>query len=153
MLGPDHLRVLLADDHPIVRRGLRTILEATSGYEICGEAGDGNETLELAFRLHPDVVITDLSMSPTNGLEVTRRLHSSMPQAKVLILTMHDSVEMLRAAAMAGASGYLLKSDAEELLVSALRSLSEGHRFVSPSFDTTLVNQLFGPPSQLSSNS
>ena len=112
-------------------------------YEICGEAGDGDQTLELADRLRPDIVITDISMTPTNGLEVAQRLHSSMPEAKVLILTMHDSVEMLRAAALAGASGYLLKSDAEELLVSALQSLTSGRRFVSPSFDSALVNQLF----------
>jgi DNA-binding NarL/FixJ family response regulator len=145
-----HIRVLLADDHPIVRRGIRNILESTSEYEICGEAGDGNQTLQLALRLHPDVVITDISMQPTNGLEVTRSLHESLPDAKVLILTMHDSVEMLRAAAAAGACGYLLKSDAEEMLISALHSLEEGDRFVSPSFDEKLVHQLFPPkfPSQ-----
>jgi DNA-binding NarL/FixJ family response regulator len=138
-----HLRVLLSDDHPVVRRGLRTILESTSDYEICGEAGDGDQTLELADRLRPDIVITDISMTPTNGLEVTQRLHFALPTAKVLILTMHDSVEMLRAAAVAGASGYLLKSDAEELLVLALQTLGKGHRFVSPSFDSALVKQLF----------
>ena len=143
MVSAPHLRVLLSDDHPIVRRGVRNILESTPEYEICGEAGDGDQTLQLAFRLHPDVIITDISMRPMNGLEVTQRLHTALPDAKVLILTMHDSVEMLRAAAAAGAAGYLLKSDAEELLVSALHSLGEGHRFVSPSFDAKLVNQLF----------
>jgi DNA-binding NarL/FixJ family response regulator len=143
MVSAPHIRVLLSDDHPIVRRGVRNILESTPDYEICGEAGDGDQTLQLALRLRPDVVITDISMAPVNGLEVTQQLHKSLPGAKVLILTMHDSVEMLRAAASAGASGYLLKSDAEELLVSALHSLGEGHRFVSPSFDAALVNQLF----------
>ena len=113
MPGLLHSRVLLSDDHPIVRRGLRTILEANSEYEVCGEAGNGDQTLELARQLRPDFVITDISMSPTNGLEVTKRLRVSLPDAKILILTMHDSVEMLRAAAVAGASGYLLKSDAE----------------------------------------
>ena len=142
VLAP-HTRVLLSDDHPIVRRGVRNILESTPEYEICGEAGDGDQTVKLALRLHPDVVITDISMQPMNGLEVTQKLHSALPDAKVLILTMHDSVEMLRAAAAAGASGYLLKSDAEELLVSALHSLGEGNRFVSPSFDAKLVKQLF----------
>lgn len=140
----NHIRVLLADDHPIVRRGLRTILQSTADYEVVGEARDGEETIELARRLLPDVVITDISMSPTNGLQVTQRIRSVLPDVKVLILTMHDSVEMLRAAAMAGSSGYLLKSDAEELLVSALRSLEDGRRFVSPSFDPLLVDQLFG---------
>lgn len=141
--GLSHLRVLLSDDHPIVRRGVRTILESNGEYEVCGEASDGNQTLELAMRLHPDVVITDISMVPTNGLEVTQYLRETLPGAKILILTMHDSVEMLRAAASAGASGYLLKSDTEELLVLALQSLSEGNCFVSPSFDTALVRQLF----------
>jgi DNA-binding NarL/FixJ family response regulator len=137
------VRVLLSDDHPIVRRGVRNILESTPDYVICGEAGNGNQTVQLALRLRPDVIITDISMAPMNGLEVTQRLHNSLPEAKVLILTMHDSVEMLRAAVSAGASGYLLKSDAEELLVSALHSLGEGHRFVSPSFDSNLVGELF----------
>ena len=138
--------MLLSDDHPIVRRGVRTILESNGEYEVCGEAGNGRETVEMAAQLHPDVVITDISMSPTNGLEVTQLLHESVPGIKVLILTMHDSVEMLRAAALAGASGYLLKSDTEELLVSALTCLSEGHRFVSPSFEAGLVDQLFSKP-------
>ena len=138
-----HVRVILADDHPIVRRGLRTILESASGYEVSGEARDGNETIDLAQQLLPDIIITDISMSPTNGLEVARWIRRSLPQVKVLILTMHDSVEMLRAAALAGASGYLLKSDAEELLVTALRNLDEGRRFVSPSFDRAVVDQLF----------
>lgn len=146
MHGPHHVRILLSDDHPIVRRGVRTILESNEEYEVCGEAGDGDQTLRLAILLHPDVVITDISMAPVNGLEVTQRLRQALPEAKVLILTMHDSVEMLRAAAIAGASGYLLKSDAEELLVTALHSLSAGYRFVSPSFETSLVNQLFDEP-------
>ena len=118
-------------------------MESTPDYEICGEAGDGDQTVKLAIRLHPDVVITDISMHPMNGLQITEELRKSLPDAKILILTMHDSVEMLRAAAAAGASGYLLKSDAEELLVAALHSLGEGHRFVSPSFDAKLVKQLF----------
>lgn len=149
--GSSHVRVLLSDDHPIVRRGVRTILESNGEYDICGEASDGDQTVELALRLHPDVVITDISMLPTNGLEVTQRLHSTLPEAKVLILTMHDSVEMLRAAALAGASGYLLKSDTEELLVSALHNLTEGRFFVSPSFESGLVRQLFSGSSSANS--
>src|SRR5208283_3191393 len=136
-------RVMLSDDHPFVRRGLRTILESTSQYEVCGEAGDGNQTLELAKRLRPDILITDISMSPPNGLEVTARLRQSLPQTKILIITMHDSEEMLQAAAAAGASGYLLKSDAEELLMIALQCLEAGHHFVSPAFNPEFTNRLF----------
>jgi len=137
-------RVLLADDHSFVRRGLRTILEATDRYEVCGEAADGNQALELAARLTPDILILDISMPPPNGLEVASQLRQSLPQTKILLMTMHDSEEMLRAAAATGASGYLLKSDAEELLMVALQRVEQGQSFVSPAFDDDLAKQLFG---------
>lgn len=110
------IRVMLSDDHPFVRRGLRTILEAMNEYEICGEASDGRQTLELAARLIPDILILDVTMPRPNGLEVAARLRKSQPHLKILMITMHDSEEMLRAAAAAGVAGYLLKSDAEQLL-------------------------------------
>ena len=136
-------RVLLSDDHSFMRRGLRTILEADDRYEVCGEAGDGNETLQLATRLVPDILILDISMPPPNGLEVAAELRQVLPQTKILMITMHDSEEMLRAAAAVGVSGYLLKSDAEELLLVALDRLESGERFVSPAFDPNLAQQLF----------
>ena len=136
-------RVLLSDDHTFVRRGLRTILEATEQYEVCGEAGDGSQTLKLAQELTPDILIMDISMPPPNGLEVASRLHDTLPGTKILLITMHDSEEMLRAAAASGASGYLLKSDAEELLMVALHRLEEGQFFVSPAFDPNLAKELF----------
>ncbi len=141
------IRIMLSDDHPLVRRGLRTILEATNEYEVCGEAGDGEQTLELAIHLSPDILIADISMSAPNGLEVTARLRQSLPHTKVLIVTMHDSEEMLRAAAAVGASGYLLKSDAEELLMIALQSLEEWQWFVSPAFNPDFASRLFGKQS------
>ncbi len=137
-------RVLLSDDHSFMRRGLRTILESTKQYEVCGEAADGAQTLELATRLEPDILIMDISMPPPNGLEVALRLRRELPETKILLITMHDSEEMLRAAAAVGASGYLLKSDAEELLMVALQRLEEGQRFVSPAFGPDLAKQLFG---------
>jgi DNA-binding NarL/FixJ family response regulator len=137
-------RVLLADDHSFVRRGLRTILEATTRYEVCGEAADGNQALELAARLTPDILILDISMPPPNGLEVAAQLRVSLPKTRILMITMHDSEEMLRAAAATGASGYLLKSDAEELLMVALQRVEQGQSFVSPAFDDGLAKQLFG---------
>jgi DNA-binding NarL/FixJ family response regulator len=136
-------RVLLADDHSFVRRGLRTILEATHHYEVCGEAANGSQALELAGRLAPDIVILDISMPPPNGLEVAAQLRHSLPNARILLVTMHDSEEMLRAAAATGASGFLLKSDAEELLMVALDRLEQGQSFVSPAFDPELTKQLF----------
>ena len=134
---------MLSDDHPFVRRRLRNILESTRQYEVCGEAGDGRLALELAMRLRPDILITDISMAPPNGLEVAAQLRQSLPQIKILIVTTHDSEEMLRAAAALGVSGYLLKSDAEEFLPVALDWLEKGLCFVSPSFNPNLVKQLF----------
>jgi len=134
---------MLSDDHSFVRRGLRNILESIDQYEICGEASDGHQALEMAQRLHPDILIIDISMPAPNGLEVARQLHDTHPEIKVLILTMHDSAEMLRAAAAAGAFGYLLKSDDETLLVNALQCLEHGQHFVSPAFEPGLARQLF----------
>jgi len=136
-------RILISDQHPSLRRGLRTILEAAKQYEICGEAGDGSQTLELATRLTPDILIMEISMPPPNGLDVATKLRKSASATKILVVTMHDSEEMLHAAAAAGASGYLLKSEAEELLIEALQRLEEGHCFVSPSFDPELAERLF----------
>src|SRR5215472_11960313 len=131
-------RVLISDDHMFMRRGLRTILDATEEYEVVGEAADGRQTLELIARLTPDILVMDISMPPPNGLEVAAILHRSLPSIKILLITVHESEEMLRAAAAAGASGYLLKSDAEEQLLLALRALEAGRPFVSPAFDPTL---------------
>jgi len=136
-------RVLLSDDHSFMRRGLRNILEATEHYEVCGEAGDGVQTLKLANQLAPDILILDISMPSPNGLEVASQLRQALPKTKILMITMHDSEEMLRAAAAAGASGFLLKSDAEELLLIALQRLEEDQCFVSPAFDQGLAKQLF----------
>jgi DNA-binding NarL/FixJ family response regulator len=137
-------RVLLADDHSFMRRGLRTILESSNLYEVCGEAADGSQTLDLAARLAPDILILDISMPPPNGLEVAAKLRQSLPNTRILLITMHDSEEMLRAAAATGVSGYLLKSDAEELLMVALQRVEHGQYFVSPAFDEALARQLFG---------
>src|SRR5271165_6718124 len=137
-------RVLISDDHSFIRRGLRTILEANEQYEVCGEAGNGSQTLELAMRLAPDILILDISMPPPNGLEVAAQLRHSLPTTRILLITMHDSEEMLRAAAATGASGYLLKSDADELLMVALQRVEQGQCFVSPAFDDGLARQLFG---------
>lgn len=136
-------RVLISDDHAVVRRGLRTILEDTEQFEVCGEAADGSQTLELANKLAPDILILDISMPPPNGLEVAAQLRQTLPDTKILMITMHDSEEILRAAAAAGVSGYLLKSDAEELLAVALKRLEAGQSFVSPIFNPELAKQLF----------
>jgi DNA-binding NarL/FixJ family response regulator len=142
--GMKPTRILLSDDHPVVIRGLRNLLKDLEGYEVCGEAGDEIQTLDLAHQLAPDILILDISMPAPNGLEVAAELRKTMPHTKILIVTMHDSEEVLRAAAAAGVSGYLLKSDAEDLLGAALRQLELGKTFVSPAFSPEVAQKLFG---------
>lgn len=120
------LRVLLADDHAMVRRGLRAVVEDRPGWTVCGEASTGREAVELARQLKPDVVVMDFSMPELNGLEATRQIRRELPRTQVLILTMHDTERLVRDVLAAGARGYLLKSDAADLLVTALEKLRQG---------------------------
>src|SRR5205809_1779201 len=117
------LRILVADDHEIVRRGLCAILESHTGWEVCGEAADGCEAVEKTRQLNPDVVILDIGMPSLNGLEATRQILKGNPQARVLILTLHDSDQVVREVLNAGARGFLLKSDAARDLVAAVEAL------------------------------
>ena len=106
------LRILLADDHDIVRRGLKDLLEQHAGWQVCAEASTGREAVELALQHRPQVAVIDLSMPELNGLEATRRIGQTLPDTEVLIFTMHESEELIREVLGAGARGYLLKSDA-----------------------------------------
>jgi DNA-binding NarL/FixJ family response regulator len=116
-------RILVADDHEVVRRGLCALLQAQPDWEVCGEAGDGREALDKTQKLKPDVVILDIGMPSLNGLEATRQILKAMPQTKVLILTLHDSDQVVREVLNAGARGFLLKSDAARDLVAAVEAL------------------------------
>jgi DNA-binding NarL/FixJ family response regulator len=117
------LNVLLADDHEIVRQGLRSILATVRGCEIVGEVGDGRKAVAMAKELNPDVVILDIGMPLLNGLEATRQILKTCPRTKVLILTMHESDSLIQEVLDAGARGYILKTDAGRDLVTALESL------------------------------
>src|SRR6266404_5791421 len=117
------LRVLVADDHEIVRKGLRSILEEQPGWEIAGEACDGREAVDKAKQLRPDVSVVDVSMPGLNGLEATRQMLRNDAEMKVLILTMHESDPLIREVLDAGARGYLLKSDASRDLVTAVEAI------------------------------
>ncbi len=116
-------RILVADDHEVVRRGLCALLQAQPDWEICGEAADGREALEKAQKLRPDVVILDIGMPSLNGLEATRQILKLNPQTRILILTLHDSDQVVREVLNAGARGFLLKSDAARDLVAAVEAL------------------------------
>jgi DNA-binding NarL/FixJ family response regulator len=117
------LRILVVDDHAVVRRGVRSLLESHEGWEVCGEATTGREAVEQSRRLRPDVVVMDLSLPELNGLDATRQILKDAPDTEVLVLTMHHSEELARDVLKAGARGYVLKADADENLIIAVDSL------------------------------
>lgn len=124
-------RILVADDHELVRRGLRALLQRKDDWEICGEAQDGVEAVEQAKRLKPDVVIIDIGMPNSNGLDATREIVKARPQTRVLVLTLYDSEEMVQQVLQAGARGFILKSDAAQDLLTALEALRRNQTFFS----------------------
>jgi DNA-binding NarL/FixJ family response regulator len=126
------LRILIADDHEVVRRGLATLLQAHEGWEICGEAKDGREAVDMAQQLKPDVVILDVGMPNLNGLAATRQLSQWNPLQKIIVLTITDSDQVIREALDAGARGFVLKSDAARDLVSAVEALQRNRMFFTP---------------------
>ena len=125
------LRILIADDHEIVRRGVRQIVEAHPGWEVCGEAADGQAALNLAIKEKPDVMVLDVSLPIMNGIAVTRRLRQDAPQTKVLLFTMHDDDETVSAGLSAGARGDLLKMENEQLLETAISALGANRPYFS----------------------
>ena len=125
------LRILIADDHGLVRRGARTVLRSRRGWRVVGEAANGREALRKAIKLKPDVAILDISMPEMDGIEATREILNAVPDSKVLVLTMHESDQLVRRALEAGASGYLLKSDLTDCLAKAVKAIAEGKRFLT----------------------
>ncbi len=135
-----NLKILVVDDHDIIRRGLRELLTAKSGWEVCGEAKTGREAVALAEQLKPEIVVMDVSMPDLNGLEAARRISKILPKTGILILTMHFSDQLVRDVVEAGARGYILKSDADRDLVAAVDSIANRRTFFTPRASEMLLD-------------
>jgi DNA-binding NarL/FixJ family response regulator len=133
-------RILIADDHDVVRSGLNAILSSQSGWEVVAEAEDGRKAVELVAETRPDVAILDYQLPLLNGVDATREIRMIRPQTEVLIFTMHESELLLREALEAGARGYLLKSDARKFLIAAVESLSQHKPFFTGRVSEALLN-------------
>lgn len=138
------IRVLLADDHTLVRAGLRGLLEGIAGVEVVGEAEDGHEALRLAGQLRPDIALLDIGMPGLNGLDAAAQLHREHPRMRVLILSMHSAEEYVLRALRAGCAGYLLKRSAVSELEVAVRAVARGETYLSPTVSKQVVDDYVG---------
>jgi DNA-binding NarL/FixJ family response regulator len=145
--GKAGVRILVADDHEIVRRGLCTILESQRDWVVCAEATDGRDAVEKAKQHSPDVVILDISMPNLNGLEATHQILQRVPHTKILILTMHETEELIRDVLEAGARGYLFKSDAGRELVAAVEALRQGKPYFTSKVAQKVLDGYLSPAS------
>ena len=134
------LRIMVADDHEVVRCGLRALLESQAGWQVCAEAVDGRDAVKKAGELRPDIAVLDIAMPNLNGLEATRQLLKTNPKMRVLILTQHDSDQLIREVLIAGASGFLLKSDAADDLVSAVDALRQNKTYFTSRVASMVLN-------------
>lgn len=130
--APVPVRILLADDHDVVRRGLHGLLSDRPGWQVCAEAIDGREAVELALRHRPHIVVLDLSLPALNGVEAIRQIRREVPETEILVYTMHESEQLAREALLAGARGFVVKSDSLSHLVEAIEALARHRAFVTP---------------------
>ena len=136
------IRILIADDHGLIRAGLRALLEDVPDMKVVGEAGDGLVVLRLAAELQPDIVLMDISMPGLNGIEATRRLGEISPQARVLALTVHEEEGMLREMIRAGAYGYIIKRAVESELINAIHVIAQGNMYIDPTMTKALLKDI-----------
>ena len=136
------LKILIADDHDIVRRGLRSLVEDQPGWEVCADAGTGRQAVEKALALKPDICVLDITMPELNGLEATRQIRRAQPTTEILVLTVHETEELVREVLKAGARGYILKSDAGRDLVAAIQAISQKKTYFNPKV-AKLVSESF----------
>jgi two-component system response regulator NreC len=135
------ISVLIADDHGVLRAGLRALLNSEPEMEVVGEAADGEQTLRLAEELHPDVVLMDLNMPKGDGIYTTRHLKELLPEVNVLILTVHEDDSLLREAIQCGAAGYILKRAVESELITAIQAVARGEMYIHPAMTRALLDQ------------
>jgi len=136
------IRILIADDHGVLRAGLRALLDAEPGLQVVGEAVDGEEALRLAKDMRPDVVLLDISMPGSGGIEVTRQLRALLPEARVLILTIHEDETLLREALRVGAAGYITKRAIEPELIHAIFAVWRGDLYIHPALTRALLKDI-----------
>ncbi len=136
------LRLLIADDHAVLRAGLRMLLEREPDMSVVGEAADGSDAVRQARTLRPDVVIMDLSMPVSGGVDATRRIRAELPGVRVLVLSQHDDESYLRSALAAGAAGFALKSAADSELLAAIRAVAGGSVYLHPSLTQTMIDEM-----------
>jgi DNA-binding NarL/FixJ family response regulator len=137
-------RVLIVDDHAFIRRGVQTLLRQFPEWELCGEADNGNDAIRLAAELKPEVIVMDVSMPGLNGIEASRAIRKAQPEVKIVLMTLHNSPELVRSAFRAGVKGYLLKSDAEQELLKALTIVIGEGAYISPKIDVEIVKGAMG---------
>jgi len=148
LVAAKNYRILVADDHAVVRRGLRALLEAQPGIEVCGEASTGTETLETVKKTKPDLVVLDLTMPEMNGLDVTRAVREQSPSTSVLVLTMHFSEELAREVLRAGAMAYVLKSDADSELLAAIDHVRHNQPFFTSALAVSMAHTFVHGPGE-----
>src|SRR5712691_665132 len=139
------LRILIADDHEVARQGIRALLESHPGWEVCAEAKDGREAVELATNSKPDIVLLDIGMPNLNGLDAARQILAMSPEARILILTIHDSEQVVREVLAAGAKGFLLKYDAGRDLLAAVKALQHRRTFFTPKVAQMMLDGYLRP--------
>ncbi len=142
---PERIRLLIADDHPVVRTGLEGMLSSQLDFEVVGEAANGRQAIEMAERLHPGVVLMDLRMPELDGVQATRDIRRRLPSVQVLVLTTYDSDADILPAIEAGATGYLLKDAPREELFRAIHAAARGESFLTPSVAAKLMDRMRGP--------
>jgi DNA-binding NarL/FixJ family response regulator len=144
----ERLRILLADDHEMVRKGLRATIEGHRSWEVCGEARNGREAVAKTCELRPHIVVMDFAMPELNGMEATRQILAAIPDTEVLILSMHDSEKLVHELLAVGARGYLLKTDAGEFLIAAIEALACHKPYFTPKVSAVVLQGYLNPETQ-----